>query len=138
MELPLNNHIIGLDDYVYELTLMGYKIVIAHPERSTYFQKDYDKLKELYNQGVYFQCNYGSIIEQYGKNAQRLIKKLLKDGMVDFLSTDIHACNSTLFDRFDEVKSKIIKLIGIHQFEKISNDNITKVINDCEINDMAI
>lgn len=133
IELPFNNQILNLDDYLYELKLKGYKIIIAHPERYTYFKDNYKEARKLYNSGVLFQVNYGSIIGQYGSSSLKLVKKLLKDDMVDFISTDIHKPSSSLFDKFDDIKYKIIKIIGEDKFKDISYNNILKVINDEDI-----
>lgn len=133
IELPFNNKIVNLEDYIYELKLKGYKVIIAHPERYTYFQNDYKLVKELYEEGVYFQSNYGSIIGQYGSSSKKLIKKLLKDDMISFLSTDVHKDNSSLFDDFKTIKNKIIKIIGLDKFNEITNYNIKKVIEDKDI-----
>lgn len=133
IELPFNNQILNLDDYLYELKLKGYKIIIAHPERYTYFKDNYEEARKLYDSGVLFQVNYGSIIGQYGSSSLKLVKKLLKDDMVDFISTDIHKPSSSLFDKFDDIKHKIIKIIGEDKFKDISYNNILKVINDEDI-----
>ncbi len=133
IELPFNNQILNLDDYLYELKLKGYKIIIAHPERYTYFKDNYKEVRKLYDSGVLFQVNYGSIIGQYGSSSLKLLKKLLKDDMVDFISTDIHKPSSSLFDKFDDIKHKIIKIIGEDKFKDISYNNILKVINDEDI-----
>ena len=133
IELPFNNQILNLDDYLYELKLKGYKIIIAHPERYTYFKDNYEEARKLYDSGVLFQVNYGSIIGQYGSSSLKLVKKLLKDDMVDFISTDIHKPSSSLFDKFDDIKYKIIKIIGEDKFKDISYNNILKVINDEDI-----
>ena len=132
IELPFNNQILNLDDYLYELKLKGYKI-IAHPERYTYFKDNYEEARKLYDSGVLFQVNYGSIIGQYGSSSLKLVKKLLKDDMVDFISTDIHKPSSSLFDKFDDIKHKLIKIIGEDKFKDISYNNILKVINDEDI-----
>ena len=133
IELPFNNQILNLDDYLYELKLKGYKIIIAHPERYTYFKDNYEEARKLYNSGVLFQVNYGSIIGQYGNGSKKLVKKLLKDNMVDFISTDVHKPNSSLFDKFDLIKRKIIKITGEDKFKEITCNNMLKVINDEDI-----
>ena len=57
----------------------GLKVVIAHPERYTYIQRNPKKILEYFDDEIIFQSNYGSIIGAYGRDAQKTIKKLLKD-----------------------------------------------------------
>ena len=85
--------------------------------------------------GVLFQSNYGSIIGNYGKDAIKLIEYLLKNDMVTFMATDIHRPNSSIIENFPLIKKKIVSIIGEEKFNKISNDNILKMINDEEIED---
>ena len=133
IEFPLYSEINDVLDILYNLKYEGYKLIIAHPERYKYFQKDYKKVNDLYKSGVLFQCNYGSIINQYGKSAKKLFKYLLKQDMVDFLGTDIHKDNSSLYKKFDKCLKKIEKLIGKDKFKLLTEINPLKVINDEEI-----
>lgn len=130
IEFPLYNKVNNVSDYIYELQIKGYKIIIAHPERYEYFKKNKKDINELYQSGVLFQCNYGSLIGKYGKDAQKLIEYLLKNNMVTFMSTDIHRPESSMIDNFDIIRSKIESYIGQEGFKKISHDNALKVIND--------
>lgn len=129
IEFPLYNKVNNVDDYIYELKLKGYIIIIAHPERYEYFKENYKEVEKLYQSGVLFQCNYGSLIGKYGKEAQKLVEYLLKNNMVTFMSTDIHKPESSIIDNFSLIKDKIISIIGKDNFIKISNDNALKVIN---------
>lgn len=133
IELPLYNKLNNVEDILYELKIKGYIPVIAHPERYCYYStKD---LNNLYNQGVLFQCNYGSIVGNYGKDTIKLIEYLLKNDMVAFMATDIHRPVSSIIDNFSLIKKKIINIIGEEKFKKISNNNILKMINDEKIED---
>lgn len=133
VELPLYNKVNNLDDVIYDLKIKGYKIIIAHPERYSYFQENYDRVVELYDMGVLFQCNYGSVIEKYGKEAKKLIKFMFKNNMVDFMGTDIHKDTSIELKEFPKIRKKIMKYIGEEGFKRISEDNPLKVINDEDI-----
>lgn len=135
IELPLYNKINNVEDTLYELKIKGYIPVIAHPERYSYFQKNYKEIDSLLEMGVLFQSNYGSIIGNYGKDAIKLIEYLLKNDMVTFMATDIHRPNSSIIENFPLIKKKIVSIIGEEKFNKISNDNILKMINDEEIED---
>lgn len=130
IEFPLYNKVNNVEDYIYELKIKGYIPVIAHPERYAYFQENYKEVDSLYKSGVLLQCNYGSLVGNYGKDAQKLIEYLLKNNMVTFMATDIHRKDSSLFDNFEFIKKKIESIVGEEEFNKLSNDNILKVIND--------
>lgn len=118
-ELPFYAEFQGLPDLLHNLKVKGITPILAHPERYLYFQENYELVDQLKASGLLFQSNYGSIIGQYGKSAEKLVKYLLKNGYVDFLGTDIHRANSQVFLKFSRIKRKIIRLIGAENFNQI-------------------
>ena len=48
------------------LIKIGFKVILAHPERYISIQRDFNKIYELEQIGVLFQCNLGSILGQNG------------------------------------------------------------------------
>ena len=136
IEFSLYNILNNIEDILYELTIKGYKIIIAHPERYTYYQDNYKLIDNLLeNNNIYLQCNYNSIIGKYGNKAKKLMKYLLKNNLVTFLGTDCHKQKSNILETFPKCKKKIIKIIGEEQFTKLSTTNIEKVLLDKEIDD---
>ena len=66
----------------------GYLLVLAHPERYTYMDRsDYETLKK---QNIKFQLNYLSLVGVYGTHVKEKAAYLLKDGMYDYVGSDIH------------------------------------------------
>ena len=78
------------EEMVIAIKNAGYKPMIAHPERYRYichYKKEYTRMKEL---GILFQVNINSFGGHYGKDAQKKAIFLSKEGMIDFLGSDIH------------------------------------------------
>ncbi|AKF25191.1 capsular biosynthesis protein [Sulfurovum lithotrophicum] len=78
------------EEMIFEITLAGYTPVMAHPERYRYIKeplKEYGRFKEL---GVLFQVNLNSFGGYYGKSAKVLAEFLSRNGMIDFLGSDVH------------------------------------------------
>ncbi len=79
-----------LEDIIFEMTSLGYIPLMAHPERYRYVKdslKEYSRFKEL---GVMFQVNINSLGGFYGRDAKSKSEFLAKEGMIDFLGSDIH------------------------------------------------
>ena len=85
IELPLKKKIVNLETEINILKENGYIPIIAHPERCLYIQKNYKVLNTLNKLGVLFQCNYGSIIGNYGFRAKYIMKKMLKDNLYNIV-----------------------------------------------------
>ena len=128
-EISFHNKIISLDKWIERINSNGCKLILAHPERYTYFQKDYKFVDKLKQTGVLFQANYGSIINQYGKDACNLLKYMLKNNYIDYFGTDIHRKDNTfVLDNFSKIEDEIIKIIGSKSYNIIKN-NSDKIIN---------
>lgn len=82
-----------LYDYLFELQLKGYQLVLAHPERYSYLhfnKKEYEKLKKV---GCKFQLNLLATTGYYGKEVADLADYLLKNNLYDFVGSDFHHKN---------------------------------------------
>lgn len=129
IELPFNNKIINLEDIFFEIKCAGYIPILAHPERYTYFQKDYKLVDTLKENEILFQSNFSSILGEYGHGAQKLMKYMLKKKYIDFLGTDIHHTRkSYVLDNFAKIEKKIVKLAGLEYYHQIikNGNNIVK------------
>ena len=85
---PIHANLYGsnLFDIIFNLQLEGYKIVLAHPERYSYYS--IDDYKELVNRGVLLQINLLSLIGYYSPKVQQKTEELIRENMVDFVGTD--------------------------------------------------
>jgi len=77
-----------LKEFIFSMSLQGYKLILAHPER--YLYMTVEKAEELQERGVLLQLNLLSLIGYYGPQIQRLAEKLINRGRVDLLGTDCH------------------------------------------------
>ena len=88
VEFSMAQNFEDIELVVYNLTCLGKKIIVAHPERYSYMNEDLMyKLKEA---GAYFQINTTSILGHFGKHCKKRAKIMLKKGYVDFVSSDCH------------------------------------------------
>ncbi len=90
-----------LEEMIFSISSSGYIPLMAHPERYRYIKdplEEYSRFKEL---GVMFQINLNSFSGHYGKTAKRLAEFLSKEGMIDFLGSDVH--HQKQVDRLSDV-----------------------------------
>lgn len=107
-ELPLFQKLTNAVDIIRNLPYT--KLILAHPERYEYVQKDISYLDDFIEMGVLLQGNYESILGKYGRTAQKTLKKLLKQKKIDFLSTDTHKKSST-YTKMEEIQRKLRKIV---------------------------
>lgn len=90
IEMSYLNPFFDFNKVLFELQMMGYQPILAHPERYLYYHKEkkaYHRLKEL---GCLFQLNLLSTVGYYGKEVASVSDYLLKNNLVDFVGSDIH------------------------------------------------
>lgn len=131
-ELPMNNKAMGAKETVYKLIENGYVPIIAHPERYSYVQDNPEYVEELADMGALFQSNYGSVIGMYGKKAQKTVKKLLEQDLIQFLGSDVHRPGQ-IYPKMPKIMKKLNKIIDEDKIDELTRINPQKVLNDEEI-----
>ena len=131
-ELPMGNETMLAKEMIYRLIENNYVPVIAHPERYSYVQDNPEYVKELLEMGAMFQSNYGSIIGLYGKKAEKTVKKLLKENLIQFMGSDVHR-EEHIYIFMPKILKKLRKIISKEKLEEITEINPQKVLNNEEI-----
>jgi tyrosine-protein phosphatase YwqE len=75
---------------LFNLRLLGYKPILAHPERYEYWNTHFSKYEELAEQDVHLQLNINSLTGQYGQSVKRTAERMISEGLITFLGTDCH------------------------------------------------
>ncbi len=85
----------GLGAMLHELGVQGFRITLAHPERSPAFQRDPGMLERITGQGVLLQVNAASLLEDGRRQpASRLGRELCRRGLAHALASDGHRAES--------------------------------------------
>jgi protein-tyrosine phosphatase len=90
VELSYLNPPIQLYDILFELQVAGYQPVLAHPERYNFYHSSLDAYKKLKNAGCFFQLNMLSTTGYYGEKVAKIADVLLRNGLIDFVGSDVH------------------------------------------------
>lgn len=90
----------NIEQVIFDLQVRGYKPILAHPERYPYYHNDKQRYHKLHAAGASFQINLLSLAGAYGKAERAASEYLIKEGLVDFMGTDLHRKSHA--DRIDE------------------------------------
>lgn len=126
IELPMSGESEGAEDIMLSLLQAGYKVVLAHPERYQTSHKSLKKLRELHDMGVLFQCNLGSIIDQYGKSARKTLKKLAKADLIYCFGTDIHHTRD--YSEIAKAQKKLRRYYSADRLQQLLETNPRKFL----------
>ena len=87
VELPWNP-IPKPEDILFRLSVKGYKLILAHPERYKYV--DRRMVERLVSRGVLMQIELGSYVGVYGSRAEERAWRYLERGWSHCVATDLH------------------------------------------------
>ena len=91
VETSYFNPPMGLSNILLRIKAKGYYPILAHPERYMYMSEtDYKRLNSM---NVKFQLNQFSLLGVYGKEVQKRAKTLQKQGLYNYIGTDLHQIN---------------------------------------------
>jgi protein-tyrosine phosphatase len=90
MEFPFSGLPPRYQDLLFRIQVKGKKPVIAHVERYPEVQDDPSVVELMRKQGGYTLINLSSLAGGWSRPAQQVARELLRSGLVDAASSDLH------------------------------------------------
>ncbi len=87
---PPFTHSPGVDRIVLDVMSRGFRVVLAHPERSPAFQRDPQMLESLVRAGALTSITAGSLVGRFGGDVRRFALALASADMVHNVASDAH------------------------------------------------
>ncbi len=84
---------LNFNDAVQQIAAKRYFPIFAHPERYMYLHNHMKSYREYKKQGIQFQLNLLSLSEFYGRDVRKTALKLVNEGLIDFVASDVHNLN---------------------------------------------
>ncbi len=79
-----------LNDFIFKATTLGYKPVLAHPERYMYLLNNRNRIEDLLSRGVLLQLNSMSLAGVYGPDVEKMARFLIDHKFIHMLGSDCH------------------------------------------------
>ncbi len=90
-EVPYGELMPQFEDFVFRLRALGYRVLLAHPERSPTFQRDVDRLLALVGQGCLVQVTASALASRTrGSRSRKLAIALVREGIAHVIASDTH------------------------------------------------
>jgi tyrosine-protein phosphatase YwqE len=81
---------INFDQAIGKITSKWLFPVLAHPERYKFLHQRMNKYARFREQGILLQMNLLSLGDYYDKDVQKMALKLLDEGLISFVASDVH------------------------------------------------
>lgn len=128
VEVPFNSRPLFLEESLFGLQTAGKTVILAHPERYRFIQRDLQIARTLSDRGFLFQINIGSLAGTYGSTAEKAAEWLVRNGLVHFAATDAHSDGNG----FQSVAAGLIvlnNLIGAEDYQLLVHLNSELVLS---------
>jgi protein-tyrosine phosphatase len=90
IEMPALNIPLWMEDLIYNLYLLNFITIIAHPERNKGVIENPPILYNFVEEGALVQIDAGSITGYFGKKPQKTAYLLIRHGLAHFVASDAH------------------------------------------------
>jgi protein-tyrosine phosphatase len=82
----------SFEDLLFRISVRGYRILLAHPERNETFQRNPKRLKAIADRGVLLQITLPSVLARdRGSRSRKLAFELVREGLAHNLASDSHS-----------------------------------------------
>ncbi len=75
---------------IFDLQSSGFNVILAHPERYSFWHSHKDKYTTLKERDVFFQINALSLTNIYSAEVNKTARWLIENKMIDFIGSDVH------------------------------------------------
>lgn len=131
VELPYQPWPAYADGVMFDLQLMGYIPILAHPERYTAIVHDPNRMYALAERGILSQVTAAALLGAHGGEARRSCETLLKHGLAQFLSSDAHGLTERKrVPRLREALRAATDFVGEQQALALVLDNPAHILSD--------
>lgn len=127
LEVPRSKTMFSsLLNFIFELQLNGYFVILAHPERYDFVVDDIHILEELIKRDVLIQMNLPSLVGVYGRTVQNTANKMLEHNMVHLIGSDAH--NKKGYERAGKALNILENSVSKSTFYEITTRNPRAVV----------
>ena len=82
----------GFEDLLFRISMRGYRILLAHPERNQSFQREPERLRTMVQRGILLQITVPSLLRKdRASRSRKLAIELVREGLAHNLASDSHS-----------------------------------------------
>lgn len=119
-----------VEDYLYEIEMVGYTPIIAHIER--YFKKEVNiaRIQNMINNGYIIQINSSSLLGVHGKTIKKNAYELIDRGLVHIIASDTHSCDGKRIPNLQYLFNILLKKYNYQTLKTLMFDNPQSILKN--------
>lgn len=116
-------------DMLFELRLLGYRPILAHPERHDCVQRDPDLLLPLAAAGIMTQITAQSLLGDFGEACRRCAETLVQARTAHIVASDAHGANHRP-PLLSAARTRLAALVGAAEARAMTETRPWAVLRD--------
>ena len=132
-EPPFNSMPDYVEEEIRSIIALGYRPVLAHPERNTIIQKEPDIVRRLIGLGALTQMNTGSLFDHYGPGSREAGEYLLQQEMIHVIATDAHGATGVRVPNMQAGFDRVAELTDESRAWALARDNPLAITEEREV-----
>jgi len=127
VEPPFQQLPVGWEQILFEISAVGYRVIIAHPERCSHLAREPEVIREMVDRGVGIQINWKSLLGRYGKDVRDTAWSFLEGGLAHCLATDGHRPGDINPEKLRRMKRALTERLGETGTRLLVEENPSRV-----------
>ncbi len=132
-EPPFNSMPDYVEEEIRSIIALGYRPVLAHPERNTIIQREPDIVRRFIRLGALTQMNTGSLFDHYGPGSREAGEYLLQQEMIHVIATDAHGSTGNRVPNLRTGFNRVAELTDESRAWALARDNPLAITEEREI-----
>ncbi len=128
LEPPFQQFGDDLLDIVLTFKKSGKGVILAHPERIPFLQKNITHLDRLIEHDIMIQVNLGSLLGLFGRKAKKAANYLVKHNSIHFVASDSHGPDVRKPPTIKQWR-RLEKILGPALIKRLCIDNPAELID---------
>ncbi|HDR16208.1 MAG TPA: hypothetical protein ENN79_12125 [Desulfobacteraceae bacterium] len=136
LECPFQRLPLGWEDILLDISRMGYRVLLAHPERCAQLADEPGLVKEIAASGAYVQINWESLLGLNGRYARKVALAFAAERSIHCLATDSHDSEVRSPEMVSQGREEMASLIGERNLSRLMIENPHKVLMGGKLEDL--
>ncbi|MCJ7684524.1 MAG: hypothetical protein MUO68_09545 [Desulfobacteraceae bacterium] len=127
VEPPFQQLPVGWGQILFEISAVGHRVLLAHPERCSHLAREREVLEKMVDMGVGIQVNWKSLLGRYGQTIRETAWSFLERGLVHCLATDGHGPGDITAENLGRMKRALKERLGDERARLLVEENPSRV-----------
>jgi len=136
LECPFQRLPLGWEDILRDITQMGYRVLLGHPERCAQLAAEPDLVKDIASSSACIQVNWESMLGLNGRHARKVALAFAAERKIHCVATDSHDSRIRSPQMVTQGFEAMVALVGERNLSRLMIENPHRVLKGENLEDL--